>query len=861
MILLIQELVEISAKSLIEAMQDPVMVLDSRGRIVAQNAACRKLLGHALEDIVGKHMLDCVLASTYSGKELRSAKRSFSAAIKEDKGFIFEYKSASKNGKPIHVLLSGSMLMGAKKRTTHIIALLRNITERKKAKKALEESENLFRDLTESTSDWIWEVNSEGVYTLVSGNIKSILGYTEEEILGRTPFDLMPSEEREKILSIFSEISIKKERIVDLENWNLHKDGQLVCLLTNGVPILDEEGNLLGYRGVDKDITERRRAEKELRKLAMVAEQTRDGIAVADMDGIIEYTNRAWADMHGYRNPKELIGENLSIFHTEEQLEQDVIPFNEKLKEIGEYQGEVGHKRMDGTTFPAFMNNSIMKDEEGNPIALIGVAHDITDRKRAEDALRESEEKYRTILENIEDGYYEVDLSGNLTFFNKSLCRILGYSEDVLMGMNYLQYVDGETVEGVFKTFNAVYRTGKSAKVIDWTIIRTDGIRRSIETSVSLVVDSAGEPAGFRGIARDVTERMEAQKALKDSEERYKGLVERMNEVVCRISVPDGKFEYMSPSVGRLVGYNAEEFLNNPLLFVKIVHPDSLEYFMGKWVEMVEGKVDPLLEYKIMDTTGHTKWVAHSNIPVYDNKGNFIALEGICRDISDRKKAEEDMKSAAETAMLYLDLMGHDIRNHLQAIVMGTEILEQLDIRPEVREMADIVGNSVENSQNLIRKVQATRGLLSVPLSNISLRKSLEDCVQVLNQTYDDVQIEVNLGSQQPTVFADKYVRTLLMNILENAILHNDKKTKRVWLSLREAKGGYEVVIADNGPGIDNDEKEHLFDQSRRFGGVGVHQAFKIVEKYGGHIGVQDRVPGDLIKGTEFHIWFPKSTP
>jgi len=106
----------------------------------------------------------------------------------------------------------------------------------------------------------------------------------------------------------------------------------------------------------------------------------------------------------------------------------------------------------------------------------------------------------------------------------------------------------------------------------------------------------------------------------------------------------------------------------------------------------------------------------------------------------------------------------------------------------------------------------------------------------------------------------DKYLGNLLMNILENAILHNNKKTRRVWLSFREAKGGYEVVVADNGPGITNKEKEGLFDQSRRFGGVGVHQALKIAQKYGGNISVQDRVPGDSSKGAEFHIWFPKST-
>jgi signal transduction histidine kinase len=205
--------------------------------------------------------------------------------------------------------------------------------------------------------------------------------------------------------------------------------------------------------------------------------------------------------------------------------------------------------------------------------------------------------------------------------------------------------------------------------------------------------------------------------------------------------------------------------------------------------------------------------------------------------------------------------MGHDIRNHLQAIILGTEIVGTLDVRPEVKQMFDIIVDSVENSQNLIGKVQSTRDLLLVPLANTSLREALDDCLQVINETYTDVQIEVNWNAQQPTVLGDKYLGTLLMNILENAILHNAKKKKRVWLDLREVEEGYEVTIADNGPGIVDEIKESLFDQDRRFGGVGVHQALKIAQKYGGRISVRDRVPGDSSKGAEFHVWLPKSTP
>jgi len=145
---------------------------------------------------------------------------------------------------------------------------------------------------------------------------------------------------------------------------------------------------------------------------------------------------------------------------------------------------------------------------------------EISERKQAEEALRESEEKYRTILENIENGYYEVDIAGNLTFFNHSMCRILGYSKDELMGMNSRDYMDQDTGKNVYQTFNKVYTTGKPDKGLEYELIRRDGSKVYIEASVSLMKDEEDRPIGFRGILRDITERKQVEEERRDLEER-----------------------------------------------------------------------------------------------------------------------------------------------------------------------------------------------------------------------------------------------------------------------------------------------------------------------------------------------------
>jgi PAS domain S-box-containing protein len=151
--------------------------------------------------------------------------------------------------------------------------------------------------------------------------------------------------------------------------------------------------------------------------------------------------------------------------------------------------------------------------------AIQSLQKEIGERRRVEEALRESEERYRTILENIEDGYYELDLAGNFTFFNDSICRIFGYPKEELMGMNNRQYTDEENAKKAFRAYNKVYKTGEPGRACGYEIIRKDGAKRHIEASVSLLRDSSGKPTGFRGISRDVTDRKRAEEALREKTE------------------------------------------------------------------------------------------------------------------------------------------------------------------------------------------------------------------------------------------------------------------------------------------------------------------------------------------------------
>ena len=185
------------------------------------------------------------------------------------------------------------------------------------------------------------------------------------------------------------------------------------------------------------------------------------------------------------------------------------------------------HSRYDGSLFDAEVSLSSFSTDDKYFIQAI--VRDITERKQAEEALRQSEEKYRTILEDMRDGFCEVDLAGNFTFFNDSACRIWGYSKEELMGMNNRQYTDKENAKILFQAFNEVYRTGKPCEELKWQLIKKDGTKIFVESSLSLRKDSSGKSIGFRGLTRDVTERkmMEAEILALSITDQLTGLYNR----------------------------------------------------------------------------------------------------------------------------------------------------------------------------------------------------------------------------------------------------------------------------------------------------------------------------------------------
>jgi PAS domain S-box-containing protein len=267
------------------------------------------------------------------------------------------------------------------------------------------------------------------------------------------------------------------------------------------------------------DITERKKAESQMgaaleamrqseEKYRTFIETIQDGYYEIDLSGRYTFVNDVICQ-HLQYSREELIGRDNRQYQTEANAKKTIKAFIEVFttgKPIKALGMEVIRK--DGSIQISEVSISLVRDAEGNPILFRGTSRDITRRKKMEEQLRQSEEKYRSIIENMQEPYFENDLEGNFTFVNDALCRYLGYPREELIGKKIIRKdTDKEAAKKIYHAYNRVYRTGEPSKVIEEVYTRKDGINGFAKLSVSLIRDAEGKPIGFRGFSHDITER------------------------------------------------------------------------------------------------------------------------------------------------------------------------------------------------------------------------------------------------------------------------------------------------------------------------------------------------------------------
>ncbi len=392
--------------------------------------------------------------------------------------------------------------------------------ELKRAGAALRQSEERYRTVFDSIEEGYFEVDISGNFTFFNDSLCRMLGYSREELLGMNNRDYMPPVSSKEIYDLFNQIYTTGNPVKKAVYEIMGKDGSRGFHELSASLMKDQAGQPIGFRGITHDIIDLKKAwdalgESEERYRDIFNNST-DFVYTLDLEGNFTDVNRAAERLTGYTRD-ELLKMNYRDY-TSPAANGEIFNAFHKVFETGKpLQDFLLELKVKDGIMKYFETSVGLLRKGGEIVGFQGSSRDITDRVNAERALRRSEAKYRMILESIEDGYYEVDLKGNLTFFNDALYRIYGYSRDELMRMNIRDLTDPKTSQKGYEVFNAVFATGNPSRGFEWKTLRKDGTEGHLSASVSLMRDTEGQPIGFRGIIRDITESRQLQSKLQQA--------------------------------------------------------------------------------------------------------------------------------------------------------------------------------------------------------------------------------------------------------------------------------------------------------------------------------------------------------
>jgi two-component system cell cycle sensor histidine kinase/response regulator CckA len=488
--------------------------------------------------------------------------------------------------------------------------------------------------------------------------------------------------------------------------------------------------------------------------------------------------------------------------------------------------------------------------------------------------LEASEEKYRTILESIEEGYYEVDMAGNVIFANSPMYRIIGYSRDELIGMNNRQLMDEETAKKVYQVFNRVYRTGIPSRLLDWELIPKDRSKRYVEVSVSLIKDSEGNPTGFRGILRDISDRKLMEENLKNEKERFESLASDAPFGMSIIN-PDGTYEYINPEFIVMFGYTLKDIQTGKTWFeLAFPDPEYRKEVTSTWLsDLREAKPGALRprEFKVSCKDGSIKDIYFRAV-MLKNNNQLVTYE----DVTETRKLESQLRHVTKMEAIGTLAGGiaHDFNNLLMAI-QGNASLMALDIdrsHPFYERIKNIQ-QYVQSGADLTKQLLGFARGGKYEVKATDLNKLIEKSSEMFGRTKKEITINLECQEDIWVVEADQgQIEQVLLNLYVNSWQAMPGggslyiKTENVTLDRNNMKpyyldpGNYvKISVTDTGIGMDESTRKRIFDpffttkEMGRGTGLGLASVYGIIKNHGGYIDVYS-VKG---KGTTIELYLP----
>jgi PAS domain S-box-containing protein len=540
----------------------------------------------------------------------------------------------------------------AKERCRRAASYLGTLIESRQSENAYRESEQKYRLLAENSIDCIWTLDKELRFTYLSPSLEQLTGFQPQTWLGTELKIHFTEEEFSKIRSVlykaienyteFEPVTFRT-KILNIHNNEINVE-------ITGHVLLDKDGKLIGLQGVTRDIREQLRAEEQLQHshdlMKYIIEHTNSAVAVHDRNLRYIYVSQRYIDDYNIKE-KNIIGKH----------HYDVFPdLPEKWRKIHQraLEGEVFRAerdpfpRADGTTEWTRWECRPWYDKNGSIGGIIVYTEVITDRIHEEKVLRDSEEKYRLLIENQNDMVVKVDPDGRFLFVSPSYCRCFGKSEAELLGKSFMPLVHEDDRKVTDESMKKLSRPPHTVK-IEQRALTVNGWRW-IEWVDTAIVDKHGKIREIIGVGRDITEEKEANERSWESERRLSSIVTNLPGFVYRCqNDKDWTVLYVSRQCKKITGYLPNDLINNhKLSYNDIIVPAYRDTLYRGWEDAVSKHSMFEEEYEILTADQDRRWVWERGICVYDDQGEPLFLEGYIEDITVRKNSESRYRMLAE---------------------------------------------------------------------------------------------------------------------------------------------------------------------------------------------------------------------
>ena len=745
----------------------------------------------------------------------------------------------------------------------YVFITARVLAEQRKVDEALRISENRFRELADMLPSVICEIDRKLYLIYVNQEGYQAIGHGPEDIKsGINILDTLHEDDRERARNNINRI-VAGESLKQNEYRMYTADGRILNVLIKSAPLY-QDGTIVGIRCNITDITERKQVEEALgeseQRYRALFDAIPDAIILSEPRTDNQFwpildCNQAACRMNGYSR-EELIGQCIDIFHKQKQQIHERLGFLEQLRKEKELVFEEFHRKKDGTVF-SIESRCRLITLSGKEV-ILGIDRDITDRKLVEAALRESEEKYRTVVENVEEAIFISDIEGHIYFTNRYTAELLKWDPEDYVGKTIWDALPTQFVKSHRDLPRRVVQTGKG---------KTGEMYAHVNNKYQWFRFSLQPLKGSKlivGIAMDITEQKRYEEELASEKERLDVTLRSIGEGVIATDV-EGRIMFLNPAAEKLTGWKQEEAAGKGLN--QVFRSESEERN-----ELAAGRIEDLNDQTVLiDRQGRKRIISENGAAIRDSMGRTVGMVFVFRDITEQKRMEDDLlKTQKLESIGYLaGGIAHDFNNILAVILMKIQMIQVLSERGEG------IAKYLDDMEKAVGRANAlTHQLLTFSKGGKPVKKRIY-INDIIHETVgfslngSNVRAELDLPNDLwPAEVDEGQITQVLNNIMINADqampeggvvrvkAENFYANGEVIVPLK--KGRYlKISITDEGVGISQEHLEKIFDPyfttKQKGSGLGLATVYSIVKRHDGLIDVESR-PG---KGSTFYVYLP----